>query len=297
VFGAAPIAGVGIGEFAGAAFELGLDPSLTQVGEVWTSPHNLPLHLLAETGAVGAVLVLGALCIWGWQAQRRYRADPQPALWWLIAAAGLQLVHSLIEFPLWSAHFLGVAALLVGASSLRLEMPSPAVSWAGWIAATASCVALALTLGFTLRDYVRLDATRITGTTLTLAPAAQAQRDAVTMRELTRGGFMAPVAELWIVLGAPLDRSDLPDKLAISERVARTWPANAVVVRHAVFLALDGKVPRARGLLARALRTFPHRRDATILILEQALAADPTAIGPLLVIAKSAPVRRPSLRK
>jgi hypothetical protein len=107
------------------------------------------------------------------------------------------------------------------------------------------------------------------------------------MRELTHG-LMAPVAELWIVLGARLDRSDLADKLAISERVARTWPANAVVVRHAVFLALDGKVPRARGLLARALQTFPHRRDATILILEQALAADPTAIEPLLVMARSA---------
>ncbi|PYU89235.1 MAG: hypothetical protein DMG25_19155, partial [Acidobacteria bacterium] len=50
LFIGAPLAGVGTGEFAGAAFELGLDPSLTRLGEVWTSPHNLPLHLLAETG-------------------------------------------------------------------------------------------------------------------------------------------------------------------------------------------------------------------------------------------------------
>jgi len=296
VLAGAPLTGVGMGGFAGAAFESGLDPSLTYFGEVWTSPHNLVLHLLAETGAVGTVLALGGLCVWGWQVARRYRADPQPALWWLIAAAGLQLVHSMVEFPLWSAHFLGVAALLVGASSALLETPSPAASRAGWITATAACAALALTLGITLRDYVRLDATRITGTTLTLAPAAQAQRDAATMRELTHG-LMAPVAELWIVLGARLDRDDLAHKLAISERVARTWPANAVVVRHAVFLAFADKLPEAQSLLARALRTFPHRRDATILILEQALAADPTAIGPLLVIARSAPVRRPSLQK
>ena len=296
VFVAAPVAGVGVGEFAGAAFRLGLDPSLTQSGEVWTSPHNLVLHLLAETGAVGTVLALGGLCVWGWQVARRYRADPQPALWWLIAAAGLQLVHSLVEFPLWSAHFLGVAALLIGAST-RFETPSPAASRVGWITATAACAALVLTLGITLRDYVRLDATRITGTTLTLAPAAQAQRDAATMRELTRGGFMAPVAELWIVLGASLDRSDLADKLAISERVARTWPANAVVVRHAVFLAFAEKLPKAQSLLARALRTFPHRRDATILILEQALATDPAAIEPLLAMARSGPAPTPSLQK
>lgn len=297
VFGAAPIAGVGIGEFAGAAFELGLDSSLTRVGEVWTSPHNLPLHLLAETGAMGTFLALGGLCAWGWQAVRRYRADPQPALWWLIAAAGLQLVHSLVEFPLWSAHFLGVAALLAGASSTRLDTPSPAASRAGWIAATAACAALAITLGITLRDYVRLDAARITGTTLTLAPAAQAQRDAATMRELTRGGFMAPVAELWIVLGASLDKSDLADKLAISERVARTWPANTVVVRRAIFLAFDGEAAKSRALLARAVRTFPQRREVTIEILERALAADPAAIEPLRVMARRTPVSAPSLQK
>ena len=296
MFGAAPIAGVGIGEFAGAAFELGLDPSLTKVGEVWTSPHNLPLHLLAETGAVGAVLVLGALCIWGWQAQRRYRADPQPALWWLIAAAGLQLVHSLVEFPLWSAHFLGVAALLVGASNARLETPSSAVSRAGSIAAASACAGLAVFLGIMLRDYVRLDAARITGTTLTLAPAAQAQRDAATMRELTYG-LLGPLSERWIFLGATLDPDGLVAKLAMSERVVRSWPNHATVARRAVFLAFEGRAAEARSLLARSLQTFPHRRDATILILEQALAADPTAIGPLLVIARSAPVRRPSLQK
>ena len=107
------------------------------------------------------------------------------------------------------------------------------------------------------------------------------------MRELTHG-LMAPLAELWIVIGAPLDRSNLADKLAMSERVARYWPANAVVARRAVFLALDGKAEKARSLLARALKAFPHRLDATLLILEQARAADPGAIEPLLAMAKAA---------
>jgi len=286
VFIASPIVGAGAGEFAGAAFELGLDPSLARNGEVWTSPHNLPLHLLAETGAAGAVLALGALCVWGWQVAQRYRADPQPALWWIIAAVGVELIHSMIEFPMWSAHFLGVTALLMGAGA-GLKARSPAVSRASWIATAAACSALWVTLGITLRDYLRLDATRITGTTVTLASAADAQRDAATMRELTHG-LLAPLAELWIVIGAPLDRGGLAAKLAMSERVARYWPANAVVVRRAVFLALDGKAEKARSLLERALQTFPHRRVATISILEQALTADPAAIEPLLAMARSA---------
>jgi len=286
VFIASPIVGVGAGEFAGAAFELGLDPTLARTGEVWTSPHNLPLHLLAETGAVGAVLALGALCVWGWQVALRYRADRQPALWWIVAAVGVELIHSLIEYPMWSAHFLGVTALLVGAGA-GLEARSPAVSRVSWIVTAAACSALWVTLGITLRDYLRLDAARVSGTTVTLVPAAQAQRDAATMRELTHS-LMAPVAELWIVIGAPLDRGGLAAKLEMSERVARYWPANAVVVRRAVFLALGGSAEKARSLLERALQTFPHRRIVTISILEQALATDPAAIEPLLAMAKSA---------
>jgi len=286
VFIGAPLAGVGVGEFAGAAFESGLDPSLTRLGEVWTSPHNLPLHLLAETGLVGTVLVLGGLSVWGWQAARRYWMERQAASWWIIAAVGIEMIHSLTEFPLWNAHFLGVTALLMGAGA-GLKARSPAVSRASWIATAAACSALWVTLGITLRDYLRLDATRITGTTVTLASAADAQRDAATMRELTHG-LLAPLAELWIVIGAPLDRGGLAAKLEMSERVARYWPANAVVVRRAVFLALGGNAEKARSLLERALQTFPHRRIVTISILEQALATDPAAIEPLLAMAKSA---------
>src|SRR6266571_4407570 len=285
VFIGAPLAGVGTGEFAGAAFELGLDPSLTQIGEVWTSPHNLPLHLLAETGLVGTTLVLGGLCVWGWQAARRYWTDRQVASWWIIAAVGIEMIHSLTEFPLWNAHFLGVTALLMGARA-RLDTRSPAVSRTGWITPAAACTALSVALGLTLRDYVRLDMTRISGTTVTLTAAAQAQQDAATMRQLTHGP-MASLAELWFVIGAPLDRSQIASKLAMSERVARFWPANAVVARRAVFLAFQGVTARAHVLLALVLRTFPHRRDATILILEEARQADPNAIEPLLAMAKS----------
>jgi O-antigen ligase len=284
VFASAPLAGVGTGEFAGAAFESGLDPSLTHLGEVWTSPHNLPLQLLAETGFVGTVLALGGLCAWGWRAARRYWTDREVALWWIIAAVGIEMIHSMIEFPLWSADFLGVTALLIGAS-VRVETPS--TSRAGWIVPAAACAALSVTLGITLRDYVRLDTTRISGTALTLASAAQARRDAATMRELAHG-IMAPLAELWIVIGAPLDRGNLADKLAMSERVARFWPANAVVVRRATFLALDDQVEEGRDLLARALKMFPDQLNATILLLEQARSADPGAIAPLLAMARAA---------
>jgi O-antigen ligase len=286
VFASAPLAGVGMGEFAGAAFAVGLDPSLTRIAEVWSSPHNLALQLLAEAGVIGAILVVGGLGVWGLQLVRRYRADANPALWWIAATAGVGLLHSLIEFPLWSAHFLGVTAILVGASAAPLRRSFPVIR-AARIAGIAALAAISLTLAILLQDYVLLDTARVTGTAMTLAPPAQVQRDAETMRAMARG-LLAPVAELWIFIGAPLDRSDLANKLAMSERVARHWPANGVLVRRAVFLAMEGRQKEARSLLERTLRTFPQGRSVTISILERALAADPAAVGPLLELAKAA---------
>lgn len=283
VFASAPISGVGAGGFPGAAFAAGLDPSITKSGEVLTSAHDLPLHLLAETGIVGATLVLGCLAVWGWQLARRYVSSPQPALWWIIAAAGVELLHSLVEFPLWSADFLGVAALLMGVGSGHLASSRSRVA-AGRVAAAGCCVTLAFALAALLRDYVRLDATRITGSAVTLAGPEDGRRDSATLRSVTRG-LLAPVAELWIVLGAPLDRSDLAAKLAMSGRVAAVWPAEAVVVRRSVFLALNGDAEDARTLLERSLRSFPHLRPATIAILEQASTADAGALEPLLAVA------------
>lgn len=280
VFWAAPLAGVGWGEFAGAAFAQGLGPSLTQVGQVWTSPHNLVLHLLAETGLAGTLLVLGGLWAWAASLVRRYRAQAHPALWWTIAAAGVPLLHSLFEYPLWSAHFLGVTALLIGSSAAPGGRSLPIARVGGLVA----CMLLGTVLALVLRDYVRLDTARVTGTTTSMAPADQVARDARTMRELA-GGPLGPAAELWIFIGASLSRGGLAEKLAMSERLARYWPANEVLVRRAVYLALSGNQGEARAVLAEALRTFPQWRGETLGILERATATDPTAIGPLLVTA------------
>ncbi|MHB8666932.1 MAG: PglL family O-oligosaccharyltransferase [Burkholderiales bacterium] len=281
IFIHAPVAGAGIGEFAGAAFRSGLPPELTQFdGVVWISPHNLVLQLLAETGALGAVLALGGLCTWWWQAGRRYVAAPRPAMWWIIAAVGIETIHSMVEFPLWNAQFLGVTALIAGLGMLP-DAGSRTASRATAIAIGATCVALILAMAMVLRDYVRLNATSSIETPLTRAGAAAAAHDAAIMRSLTHGP-LAPAAEYWSILGASLDRRELSERLRMSERAMRYYPSDPLIVRRAVFLAFDGQTVAARQLLAQAMRTFPKRCTETIGILTQALNADPRAIEPLL---------------
>jgi hypothetical protein len=208
-------------------------------------------------------------------------------MWWIIAVAGVELIHSFVEFPMWSAHFLLLTGLVIGVG-VASEPGLPGLSRLRRASVLIVCAILAMTLALTMRDYLRLDAARITGTSpLTLAPAAQAQRDAATMRDLTTG-ILAPIAELWILLGTPLDRNQLASKLAMSERVTDYWPSLDVVTRRAALLALAGQSDEAKRLLARAVRTFPEQVRTIGLVLEQARSADPSAIDPLLGMTKTA---------
>lgn len=288
-FAAAPWLGIGIGEFAGIAFRYGLPPAVTLHGEVWTSAHNLPLQLLAETGVFGAGLALSALISWWWQAATRYIRSPQPALWWAIAIAGIGTIHAMLEFPWWNAHFLGLSALVMGVG-LRTQSVAAVTARAHQFAVGGISLALVFGLVLMTRDYTRLGSTRISGTPSALAAN---RGDIATLEELARGP-LAPAAELWMVLGASLDKTQLATKLARSGRVIRYWPSSAVVARRVVFLAFDGDAAAARNLLGQLLGSFPRRHDETIKILSGALAQDQAAIRPLLELAQKAGSEKPA---
>ncbi len=289
LFASAPIAGVGIGEFAGAAFEAGLPREMTDKFEVWTSPHNQVLQLMAETGAIGTLLVLAGVGVGCWQAWRRHCAAPQPATWWIIAAIGVELIHSLLEFPLWSAHFLGVTALLMGALA---GVPAQPLRGAVLhrVVSAATCAVLAGILVLGLRDYWRLDLTRATGAGSTLAGAAVTQ-EAQTLRQLSHG-LLAPMAEFWLCIGAPLNRDDLALKLGWSERVMHYFPANAIVGRRAIFLALHGQMDEAGRLVDRLAHPSPEARQKSLTLLRLTEGVDQAVIAPLVArLVRSDPAR------
>ena len=77
---------------------------------------NILLHLLAETGIGGGALLIATAALW-LADLRRVRFDLE--WWWLAALLATLSLHSLLEFPLWYAYFLGVAAIAVGLGSQR----------------------------------------------------------------------------------------------------------------------------------------------------------------------------------
>jgi hypothetical protein len=109
---AQPWAGVGFGEFN---FAWTLTPFPDRPVALFDHAHNLPLHLAAELGLPLAGLVIGLL-LWAlWCGLRRGRARGEPGDIGTAQRAAMVVVlmiglHSLLEFPLWYAHFLLPAA-------------------------------------------------------------------------------------------------------------------------------------------------------------------------------------------
>ncbi len=126
MFMSAPFFGVGVGNFA---FDLYMNGQ--PIGDLGVLPyernsHNLVMQLLAETGMLGAAIVVGGLALWGRNWIRSNGGQPDAAWIWIGAVVGIQLVHSLVEYPLWHGQFLSIAALVLGLGSvngLRVTMP------------------------------------------------------------------------------------------------------------------------------------------------------------------------------
>ena len=132
------------------------------------------------------------------------------------------MIHSMVEFPLWNTHFLGVTALLMGLAT-RPGTSSRTASRLTYAAAAGTCVALTLAMAMLLKDYVRLNATSSIETPLTRTGAAAAARDAAVMRSLRR-----PARAGGRVLDHPgglIGSRDLPERLKMSERATRYFPS------------------------------------------------------------------------
>ncbi len=265
LFAAAPWLGVGPGEFPGAGFAHGLPIELT-ANLVWTSPHNLLLQLLSETGLVGALPVGIGLFLWTIDAKNEVRFGKSPAMWWIAACVGVEIIHALLEFPLWYAHFLAIAALLmgIGASGGLIVRGIP-------IRPAIAVCSLAGILGLvsTVYDYARFDLAIAASDGRSLATQSRTIADRAMLRDL-RGGLLTPRIELMLFLSLPLDSNDVSEKIAMGERVLRIWPSTEVISRQAIFLAIAGRHEAAVTLLSHGMMSSTSQRKKIAFLLTEA---------------------------
>jgi O-antigen ligase len=270
----APVLGAGLGRFAWSHFVRAAgDPSMDP--GLYMHAHNLVLHLMAETGAVGALVVLGPLLAW-LAALRPAMLDLQ---WcWLLGVLAILAVHSLLEFPLWYAYFLGIPALLLGAGSgqpLRLRAAGAARAIVG-IGIIAGSVNLIAVMG-PYREFERL--------VFMPGRGAQPRDDAGFARAIARvhrEPLLVPYVEHVLAIGVETSKDSLPEKLALVDRAAHYAPAPYVAYRYAPLLALAGEPEAARVQLERAIRVYPGDLPEARAQLSELARRYPEQMAPLL---------------
>jgi hypothetical protein len=278
-----PILGVGFGEYAWRAFELSADlPGPVTVG-LDRHAHNLFLQLLAETGIAGFLCVAVPLASWFYRIPWRRLSSERC---WAIGVLAIMGLHSMVEFPLWHADFLGAFALLFGLVSPAFAAVDLNRLRRGFflIVLVSGCLT-ARSIWSDYREfeewYLNLEARGKRG------EAFDARDFKTLLTLLDKGSFFSPYFERLLTEAMELDERDLNDKLALNSQVMRLYPVPSVVHRQIVLLALAGRGDEAARTLRGAVRAYPQFVRYWLPKLDELARKQPARFAGLLASARA----------
>lgn len=279
-FAVSPLIGVGWGQYGLHHFEALADWGvLAGVGTVTRHVHNLFLQLLAETGIVGAGVIVAAAAVWLLDLRRR---SFDLATWWVLGLLGILVLHSLLENPLWYAYFLGIAAVLVGLGAGR----TMAIERHAGVFVTICAMAYgAYVLVHSLQNYRGFEKALYAARAL-----PEAERAALMNRLLERNRddpHLAPYVEVFVSREMAISDRLLEEKLALNSRLMRFAPVSHVAYRQAMLLALAGDRSGAERQFRRAAAVYPDRLPQAVSELERLAKQYPGRTGFLLRMARA----------
>lgn len=270
----APLLGVGAGQFAWHHFQFLTEFKNPAITGVYNNAHNLIMQLLAETGLLGTLPVIGGITLWLFNLKR------QPfdlALWWLLALLAIIGTHSMLEFPLWYGHYLGLGAFLFGAGETRfLPLRLPRLGRLAMILVLISSWSVMLWLR---QDYHQLESIYPT-------KASENQRlnsdDFSTLQRLHQKTLLSPYVDFSLTSAMKLNRDKLGLKLAVNQRVMRFIPSGPLTYKQALLLALNGENEAAIRQAELAVSAYPDDLEKFVTVLTPLETENPGTMRALI---------------
>ncbi len=281
IFTQFPLLGAGFGQFGWQHFVLTEQLRDVNVAGLYNNAHNLFIQTAAEMGLAGLLVLLATLVLWLVQAMRARERNVYH--WWAYSVLAVLGIHSLLEYPLWYAYFLGIAALLLGMldyTTYRLQLHR----WGRLLLATM------LLLGLLSLHQMWQGNRKMEGV-LALRPASAAdtenhqQRMREGILDVNKLGLMVSLAELYRANMMEISADNLADKLELNGRVMRSAPIGSVVYRQALLLALSGEQTAAELQMRRAIWAYPANFESERRKLSELALKDPAHFAALLEFA------------
>jgi len=244
--------------------------------------HNIVLQLLAEFGiAAIPLLAWAAYCFFV-----ALRNIASPTQWWLVSLLAVLGIHSLLEYPLWFANFLGIAAVVFALADSRpysLTIPVASLRRLSTLFVVGGAFVLTLLwFGFVAIEQMIL-AWHNARTPQTVALIQHNLRFAqmATLLEPQLNAFLA---------GLPVEAKEqeiLQERVALSAKVMHQMTNAPAVYRHVAWLWMADQKTKALALLDKAVRAYPASRERNVEELQRLAKLYPE-IEPLLQAARSA---------
>ncbi len=281
-----PFFGAGFGQFAWQHFQLGSAAAIEQsatalkpaflAGNLYNHSHNLFAQIGAEFGSAGLLLIIVGGGLWFLGCVRR---PFTLAGWWAAAVHSVLFIHSLVEYPLWYSNFLGIAAILIGATdthTLRLRL-------SGLMRAAFGVMLLlsAISLVRIIDNYNQLESLLRNRRAM---PSVQ-EIDRV-LQQVRHESLLAPYSDFAYALSITLNREAIDDKVLLNEVVMQFAPTQEMVYRQAVLLGLQGQTGAAQAMLKRALVTYPDGAENFVSVLSHLELDSRQRVEPLREIAQ-----------
>lgn len=254
LFWQSPWLGIGAGNINSASFLLLDTPTAKSFNSIFENSHNLFLHLLTEMG-IGAFLIV-LICLINWIHNFKWR-ELNPETWWLVSLLAILGIHSMLEYPLWYAYFLGIAAFMLGAGDEKIITINTAIlSKKHSTRLIRGGLVITLLLG-----ALNLGTMLIGHNELTTAIYQSSQKDEKTLRQdlnwVSRYTLLSPYAELLYAVTSAIDKNDIDRQIAQNQSAISFRPFSKICYHQAILLKLKGDDINAKKLLKRTLVVYP----------------------------------------
>lgn len=279
IFSQFPLLGAGFGQFAWQHFQWGGELQNITITGLYNNAHNLVMQLAAETGLAGLSILFGTLGVWLWQSCHEHRTIYQ---WWGYVVLAVLGVHSLLEYPLWYAYFIGIAAFALGmmeSKTYRLELRN-----LGRLSVSVMLLLGVLSLVQLFQGYKKLELALLVRPTSGI-DATYTPRLRDSLLGVYDYALLRPYAELFMSGMIEVSADHLADKLALNEHALRFVPIAPVAYRQAWLLALSDRPDDAKIQLLRALWSYPADFRAARAELGLMALKDPARFSALLEFA------------
>ncbi|PFH09013.1 O-antigen ligase [Collimonas sp. PA-H2] len=225
--------------------------------------HNIVVQLLAETGIFCTVAVLSIVGLWLLRFLKFPSSPEKQFVFGVIIILGL---HSMVEYPLWYAYFLlplGVLAGMFESSAVRLKFPPTLINV---IVKGTSFVAIGVLF------YSFFEAIYVTDMygrrTVNYYSRALRAAELKEIAQMPSKFFLKPYVDYIDSTGRILNGENLPENMALNQRLLNTMIDNNVIVRQSIYLAMSGRDAEAQTTFLRMKKIFPERTPEMLGVLQ-----------------------------